>query len=360
MNPRKFAVLLAVILAIATGYYFLTTDRNKGLELVGTIDANQVIVSARTQGRIEKLLVDEGTEVKAGDPIAVLDSAELTAQKAAAEATLSSLRSRVAQSRSMLQSTSGSMSSDVANAQAQVQSTTAQLAEAQATLDMQRLDTERAVNLAKQGVASAQARDQAEAALKADQAKVKSLQDQVSAAQAQLKAAQARTHQTNAAQSDVAAAQAQANNASAEIARIEAQLGYTRVFAPVTGTVSVRAAREGEVVTPGQPIVTIVDFNDTWVRAALPETYNDKVAIGDTLPVVLPSGTRTEGKVIFKAVEGDYATQRDVSRRKRDIKTVGLKLKVDNSSKTLVPGLTASVLIPKDVMNKGTRVAETK
>jgi len=95
------------------------------------------------------------------------------------------------------------------------------------------------------------------------------------------------------------------------------------------------------------------------VRAALPETYNDKVAIGDTLPVILPSGARTTGKVIFKAVEGDYATQRDVSRRKRDIKTVGLKLKVDNSSKTLVPGLTATVIIPNGMLNRQT-VAEKK
>lgn len=360
MNPRKFGVLLFVILAVATGYYFFTTDRTSDLVLVGTIDANQVMVSARTQGRIEKLLVDEGSEVKAGDPIAVLDNAELNAQKQAAEATLASLRSRVAQSRSTLQSTSGSTSSEVLNAQSMVQSARAQLTEAQAALEVQRLDTERIVNLAKQGVASAQNRDQAEAALKQAQARVQSLQQQVGAAEAQVKVAQARTHQTNAAESDVAAARAQAANAEAEIAMIEARLGYTRVYAPVSGTVSVRAAREGEVVTPGQPIVTILDFGDTWVRASVPETYNDKVAIGDILPVILPSGARTEGKVIFKSVEGDFATQRDVSRRKRDIKTVGLKLKVDNSSKTLVPGLTATVLIPKDVMDRPARVAEKR
>jgi hypothetical protein len=90
------------------------------------------------------------------------------------------------------------------------------------------------------------------------------------------------------------------------------------------------------------------------MRAALPETYNDRVAIGDTLPVILPSGARTTGKVIFKAVEGDFATQRDVSRRKRDIKTVGLKLKVDNSNKTLVPGLTATVIIPNERLKQQT------
>jgi len=358
MKPQRFAVLLLVILAIATAYYFWSTDRNEGLVLVGTVDANQVIVSPRVQGRIEKLLVDEGSEVKAGDPIAVLDSEEITAEKQAAEATLASLRSRVAQSRSTLESTAGTTSSDVQNAQAMIQSYTAQLREAEATLEVQKLDTKRTVDLAQQGVASAQQRDQAVAALKQAQARVQSLQEQIAAAQAQLKSAQARINQAQAAKSDVAASQAQAANAEAQIAQIEARLGYTRVFAPVTGTVSVRAAREGEVVSPGQAIVTIVDFGDTWVRAPLPETYNDRVAIGDTLPVILPSGARTTGKVIFKAVEGDFATQRDVSRRKRDIKTVGLKLKVDNSNKTLVPGLTATVIIPNEKLKQ--QVAEKK
>jgi len=358
MNPKKFSVLLLVILAISVGYYFWSTDRTNGLVLVGTVDANQVIVSSRVQGRIEKLLVDEGSVVKAGDPIAVLDSAELTAEKEAAEATLAALRSRVAQSRSTLESTQGSTSSDVQNAQAMVESYSAQLREAEANLEVQQLDTDRVVNLAKQGVASAQQRDQSTAALKQAQARVKSLQDQINAAKAQVKAAEAKTNQTQAAQSDVAAARAQAANAEAQIAQIEARLGYTRVYAPVGGTVSVRAAREGEVVNMGQPIVTIVDFNDTWVRASLPETYNDRVGIGDTLPVILSSGERTSGKVIFKAVEGDFATQRDVSRRKRDIKTVGLKLKVDNSRKTLVPGLTAEVVIPNDVLKRSRSVAE--
>src|SRR5207237_5856701 len=109
----------------------------------------------------------------------------------------------------------------------------------------------------------------------------------------------------------------------------------------------VRVARQGEVVNPGQPIVTIVDLSDTWVRAPLPETYADRIALGDSLKVRLPDGKTVDGKVIFKAVEADFATQRDVSRSKRDIKTVVLKVAVDNSRKNLVPGMTATVLVPK-------------
>jgi HlyD family secretion protein len=116
----------------------------------------------------------------------------------------------------------------------------------------------------------------------------------------------------------------------------------------------VRATRQGEVVNPGEPIVTIIDFGDTWVRAEAPETEARFIADGAKLKVRLPEGSPMQGTVIFKAVEGDYATQRDVSRRKRDIKTIGLKLKVDNPDGSLVPGMTAEVLLPKD-LTKGAR-----
>jgi HlyD family secretion protein len=122
-------------------------------------------------------------------------------------------------------------------------------------------------------------------------------------------------------------------------------LGYTNVYAPVSGTVSVRAARQGEVVNIGAPIVTIVDLTDTWARAAIPETYADHIGYGDVLRVRMPGGTITSGKVFFKGVEGDFATQRDVSRRKRDIRTIVLKVRLDNPKGAFVPGMTAEVLV---------------
>jgi len=169
-----------------------------------------------------------------------------------------------------------------------------------------------------------------------------------------LDAAIANTHQARAAQSVVESTRAQVANAEAQRKQAEVRLGYTRVLAPVSGTVSVRAAREGEVVNPGQPIVTIVDLSDTWVRAAVPETYADHIGLGDTLRVRLPGGTITSGKVFFKAAEADFATQRDVSRRKRDIKTIVLKVRLENPNGAYMPGMTAEVLISPDQM-KGTR-----
>ena len=346
-SGKKFVVLLSVIALVAVIYYFFSTDRSGDLVLIGTVDANEVIVSPKITGRIEKLTVDEGTEVKQGDLIAELDSAELAAQQRAAMSNVKAMQSKVAETKASERLAKGTTSSDVTNAEARLQVARAALAEAEADLERINTDHDRIVTLAKEGVASKQESDQIQAQLKAQQARVVSASDGVRAAEAEVKAAVARTHQAEAAQSTVAASQAQVLGAEAERAQAEARLGYARVVAPVSGTVSVRAAREGEVVNPGSPIVTIIDLNDTWVRAPVPETYADHIALGDTLRVRLPSGQVLDGKVIFKAVEGDFATQRDVGRRKRDIKTFALKLAVDNHEKRLAPGMTAEVLVPK-------------
>jgi HlyD family secretion protein len=354
MSARnRFFILLGVIFVAAATYYFFSTEHSRDLVLIGTVDANQVIVSAQVEGRIQKLMVDEGTPVKAGDLIAVLDPSELQAQEAAATATIASLQHKVAEMQHTEQSTSGSTTSDVANAEAKVSSAKAQLMQAKATLDRVQSDSRRTIELAKAGIASDQERVQAETNLQAAQASVQAQQDLVTAAEADLKAAIARTYQANAAKSTVAATEADLKNAIALRNQMAVRLGYTNVYAPVSGTVSVRAARQGEVVNIGAPIVTIVDLSDTWVRAAIPETYADHIGYGDVLRVQLPGGTITRGKVFFKGVEGDFATQRDVSRRKRDIKTIVLKVRLDNPKGAYVPGMTAEVLVSPDQINGG-------
>jgi multidrug resistance efflux pump len=194
---------------------------------------------------------------------------------------------------------------------------------------------------------SQQDRDRAVNSLRAQQANVQTATDQVAAAEAALEAAIARTNQGTAAAHNIVETREQARNAQAQLAQVEVQLGYTKIFAPISGMVNVRAARQGEVVNVGTPIATIVDLTQTWVYAAVPETYADGIKLGDALTVRMPSGARIQGKVIAKAAEGDFATQRDVSRRKRDIKTVQIKLLIDNPGMQYVPGMTAEVLLPK-------------
>jgi HlyD family secretion protein len=352
---NKFLIILGVIFTISLTYYLVSTPSNRDLTLIGTVDSNQVIVSPQIEGRLAKLLVDEGTQVKQGDLIAVLDPSELETQERAAAATIDSLKSKVAETRSTLQATQGSTSSSVVNAQARLQSMRAQLLQAEATLQRTESDSSRMIELAKQGVASDQDRVQAESNLAAQKALVQSLKEQVSAAEADLNTAIANTHQAHAAQSTVESTRAQVANAESMLNQAEVRLGYTKIYAPITGTVSVRAAREGEVLNAGQPIVTIVDLGDTWVRAAIPETESDHIGLGDSLRIQLPGGTTTSGKVFFKSAEADFATQRDVSRRKRDIRTIVLKVRLDNPKGAYVPGMTAEVLVSPDQLKGAAR-----
>src|SRR5271157_1749297 len=343
MKPTRILVFILLLVAAATAYYFLSTDRSSDTVLIGIVDANQVIVSSKIMGRIEKLYVDEGSKVKQGDLVAEIDSADLEAQRDSALAVITAYGSQVESTRATHTQTVGETNSGVANAEARVAAAQADLARIQS-------DSQRTIQLAQAGVASEQDRVRAEELLKAQQALVVSAQKNVDAAKADLNTASAHTIQQRAAASNVAVNEAQLNSARAQLAEAETRLSYSKIYAPVSGTVSVRAARQGEVVNPGTPIVTIVDFSDTWVRASAPETDARFIAIGDKLKVRLPAGQPIDGTVIFKAVENDYATQRDVSRRKRDIKTIGLKLKVDNPDGALVPGMTAEVRLPRSLI----------
>ncbi|MBV8207043.1 MAG: efflux RND transporter periplasmic adaptor subunit [Acidobacteria bacterium] len=348
MNQRnKFFVVLGVILLGSLAFYWFTSRTSPGLVLIGTVDANQVIVSSKVMGRVDKLNVDEGSQVRQGDTIAQIDSEEWRAEADAAKANIAALEARIGNAQANARLASGTTSSNVQTAQARVDAARADLLQAQADAERIQGDTDRTVSLAEQGVASRQQADEAVATLKSAQARVRSLQQALRAAESDLNSTRAQTFQAQAATSTVADMRRQLEAAKAQLAEANTRLGYTQVAAPVSGTVSVLATREGEVVNPGTPIVTLVDLSQTWVRVSIPETQADTIRLGDALTVRLPSGRTITGKVIFKGMESSFATQRDVSRRKRDIQTVALKLLVENRQSELVPGMTAEVLIPQ-------------
>lgn len=349
MNARNRVFMILGILTLGSLIWYLMNARTSGdLKLIGTVDANEVVVSAKIPGRIEKLLVDEGQPVKAGALVAVVESDDLAAAQKAAQATVSSDQSKLLSSVETEKQNRGETSSAVLNAQAQVKVAQATLAQAEANLAHQQADTTRIVALAKQGIMSQQAHDEAVTSLQADEAAVKTAKENVSVAEASLQQARAHELLTNASAQTVAANRAQVANASALASQASVQLGYAQVFAPVTGRVNVLAARQGEVLSAGGPIATVVDLTQTWVYAPLPETQADAVQLGDQLRVVMPSGATVDGKVIAKSTLADFATQRDINgSRKRDIRTVQIKLLIPNPDEKFVPGMTANVYIPK-------------
>lgn len=348
MKARRVFILIGVVLIAALCWYFFTARRSADLQLIGTVDANEIVISSRIPGRIQTLTVNEGQKVQAGQLVATIQSDDLAAAAAASAAAAKSQQSKLGASVAIERQTMGQTSSQVANAEAQLRVARATLMQSQAQYEHQEADTTRTVALAKQGVMSAQARDEASTSLNAAKAAVDAARDGVAAAQASLKVAIANTNQIKSAAQTTAASRADVQNAQALLKQAEVELGYADVVSPATGMVNVLAARQGEVVSATTPIATIVDLTQTWVYAPLPETQADAVQLGDSLRVVMPSGATLYGKVIAKAAVADFATQRDVSRQKRDIKTVQLKLLIDNPGMRYVPGMTAEVYIPHD------------
>jgi multidrug resistance efflux pump len=353
VNARNRVFLVLGLLTVGSLIWYLATVRpSADLQLIGTVDANEVLVSSKIPGRVQRLTVDEGQEVKAGQLIAVIESEDLQAARQAAEATAASQKSKLGETVVTERQDRGETTSATVNAEAQVRAAQASLVQAKANYAHQQADTSRTVELAKQGIMSQQAGDEAVTSLQADKAAIDAARENLAAAEASLRQARAHELLTTVAGRTVDETRYQVENARALANQASVQLGYAQVFAPVTGKVNVRAARQGEVVAAGSPIVTIMDLSQTWIYAPLPETQADAVELGDWLRVVMPSGATFKGQVINKSAEADFATQRDVSARKRDIKTIQLKLLIDNPGERFVPGMTAEVYIPKSKLVK--------
>lgn len=174
----------------------------------------------------------------------------------------------------------------------------------------------------------------------------------LNAAEASLRQAQAHEVLIAVSQRSVDEARDTEANARALAAQARIERDYAEITAPADGFVNVWAARQGEVVQQATPIVTITDLSQTWVYAPVPETEADTVKLGDKLRVVMPSGATVWGTVIAKMTEADFATQRDMSRRKRDIKTVQFKLLIPNPGEEFVPGMTAEIYVPQELVKK--------
>jgi HlyD family secretion protein len=290
--------------------------------------------------------VDEGSEVHKGDLLAELDPAELVAARDSASANIRALEAKVNSAQQTRGWTDEQTEAALRQAEATLTSTRSQLTQAQSNLWRDQQTYKRQQGLFDGGVASAQDRDLAYAAVQASDAAVKSVEDQVRAAEAQVAVARANRKQVDVQKSDLQSTRAQVQQAHADKTTADVRLGYMKIYAPLDGIVSVRAARQGEVLQVGEPIVTILDVDHLWVQADVEESYIDSVQLNQKLRVQLPSGNIIEGPVIFKGVESDFATQRDVSRTKRDIKTFSIKVDVPNPGRRLISGMTATVLLP--------------
>lgn len=280
---KKFLILILILAAIAGGICYALLRPPREIILTGIVTTDEVIVSPEIQGRLQRLFVRDGDAVTNGELLAQIQP---ETERAEMQFYASS-----------------------------EQQATADLAQARADSENARLNFNRIAGLYSNNVESVQSYDAARTAYESAKARVDSAEKQIQAAAAQKKKA-------------------------------AVQLSYTKIFAPIRGIVDKRITLQGEVVNPGRAIVTLINPDNLWVRVDVEETYIDQIHLGDKLQIKLPSGATREGTVFYRSVDADFATQRDVSRTKRDIKTFEIRLRCDNSDRALAVGMTAYVELP--------------
>ncbi len=344
---RRLRWLLPVLVLVAGIIYFLATSyQARRLVLTGVVTTDDVVVGSELTGRLQELRVREGDTVQSGELLALIRPQEWAAGLAFAENSARQSAAQVTAAEADLRYQEAQTTGQIAQAEASLAASLAQVTQAEADLENARLNFDRETELHRQGTDSPQAFDLARTTFDGAKARVESQRKQAEAAQAAVALARANAEQTAVRHANVDAGVHQQAAAEAQRDKAKVQLGYTEIRAPMAGIVDVRAARPGEVVAAGQAIVTLIDPDDLWVRADVEESYIDRIRLGDKLTVRLPSGAEREGTVFYRGVDADYATQRDVSRTKRDIKTFEIRLRCDNRDRSLAVGMTAYVTLP--------------
>jgi membrane fusion protein (multidrug efflux system) len=310
---RAFLIFFIILGVIAIGgllfwlhaRQFETTDDAQ-------VDAHLNAISARVDGTIVRVYVEDNQTVKPGDPLVDLDPRDYQIALDQALAQLAQARSMVSAQRPNVPLTkvenAGSISSgeaEVAGAQAALaaarrdrESLAAKLAQAQANSAEAQADLSRYQQLIAKEEVSQQEYDQIAAAAKVQQALMASSQADLEGAnhvidqrraqltQAETKLAQSRhsaPEQLALRQAALASEEASVKTAEVQVEQGRLKLGYTHIAAPIGGIVMKRAAEVGVHVAAGQPLLTIIQIDDVWVTANFKETQLRNIRPGQSV-----------------------------------------------------------------------------
>jgi HlyD family secretion protein len=377
------AVVAILLITGATIWWFFLRESTTPREIIsvsGRIESDDAAVAAKTSGRIREITVREGDQVKAGQVIATLDDEQVRARVdqaqsnvAQAEARLSRARQEVAVLQSQLEQSRLGVNQArvdaegrVSQAHAHVAAAEASQARAEADYKQARADAERFTALAEQGDAPAREGEQARTAAEAHKAVVQAARKQVEAARGALLAAQANLdnpairaaqaaaieQQIRQAQADIQSAEAEAGRALAQLQEAEANRNDLRIVAPFEGTVATRSAEPGEVVTPGTPIMTIVNLGKVYLRAFIPEGEIGRVRAGQSARVYLDSNPKQPLEAVVARIDpqASFTPENTYYRDDRVKQVVGVKLQLTNSQGFAKPGMPADgeVLVEGD------------
>jgi HlyD family secretion protein len=383
-RPVLFLGLLALLAAMGVAGWSWWRGRADDAAVVwasGRIEVTEVNVSSKVTGRVSQLRVTEGTDVRAGQPIATLEGEELQAQLRQAQAARASAEARLAQARVSLQVEPTTIRSQIRQAEEslraaaerlqmlragsrtqEVEEARENLRQAQARLQIARLTRDRFQALLADGAIARQDLDRAQTDLDGAAAAVRGTQQRLSLleegsrsedirmaeadrdrAAAALEAARANAATLELRRQDVQVAEAAVREAQANVRRLETQVAELEVLAPLDATVLTKAVEEGEVVTAGKPLVLLGDLEHPWIKIYVTANEVGRIKLGAPARILVDGfpGRTFQGTVTWIADQAEFTPKNIQTREERVNLVYAVKVSIANPDRLLKAGMTA-------------------
>jgi membrane fusion protein YbhG len=367
MIKRIYPILIG---ALAIGVLlFASKLRTKPIKVSGHIEAHEIRLGSRIGGRVAKVLVQEGDTIQAGQILVELEPFDLLARVSEARANLAAHQANDARlsagfrSEEINQAKSRVAVLDAEHRrlvkgprQAEIDAAQAQVDVAVARKTLAESVRKRAEELRRTSAISAEELDQAiEGLAEANGILVARMKEhqvlQEGTRSEDIEAARARLNEAQAAldlqiagyrDEDKAQAKAQVDAAEAALAVILAQEKELQIVAPSDGVVESLDLQPGDLTAPGGPVMSIMESDELWVRAYLPERYHLK--IGQTVPVTVDAfPDQLTGEVTFISRQAEFTPSNIQTPEERSKQVFRIKVTLRNGLDRLRPGMSADI-----------------
>lgn len=357
-TPLAGLIILAVIALVVWRAFFAGARiPDNVVTLSGRIEGDDSALASKQPGRIVDVRVREGDVVRQGEIIATMDDAQAraslldaSAKSRAAAGQITVLQAQLHGAQLAGEQAGADVEGRLAQAGAEVAGAQAQLQQADAAYRLAASTAHMDTSLYTTGDVSRLQRNQATSAMEQSAAARAAARRRMQAAQGALTAVQANLANPQIRAQEVAAVQAQLTQqrsviaaALAQLSAAQANLDDLTVRAPFSGTVMVRAAEPGEVITAGTPIVTLLNLDRVYLRGFIPEEQIGRIKIGQSARIFLDSDPHhaIDAYVMRIDPQAMFTPQNTYFRSDRVKQVFGVKLALRGDFGYAKPGMPA-------------------
>jgi HlyD family secretion protein len=318
-SSRAPSIIVGLVVAAVAGLSVWYLVRPPPLLVQGEVDATRFDIAARVDGRVGDIPVQRGQDIAAGAVLVRIDNPETIAKHQQA------LAAKIVAEAQLANINVGTRAEVIAARKAALERAQSSVVLAQKTYD-------RVSQLAEHGNAPIARLDQATDSLHESQRAV----DQARSAYEQAVNGYTREEHE--------IAEANVGKATADIKAVQSIIDQMVIYAPVASQVYQRNVEPGEYVSPGVPLVTLIDLNDLWVHFDLREDLVKSLKIGDRFRLRIPAlgDRRITVEVRLIATKGEYASWRATrATGDFDLRTFSIRAYPVEKVPELRPGMSA-------------------